>query len=105
MTVVMLVMGLVALESRMVAGERCTLGQHREMQVAFTRSSIIAWWYCARCVVGKIIQVSLCGKVLQVVVNSQTGCYITPLLMNHDFSKFVFVRFSNWLLVQHSAET
>ena len=58
MTVVMLVMGLVALESRMVAGERCTLGQHREMQVAFTRSSIIAWWYCARCVVGKIIQVS-----------------------------------------------
>ena len=33
-----LVMGMVVSEISLVAGERCTLGQHREMQVVFHQS-------------------------------------------------------------------
>ena len=36
-----LVMGMVVSEIGLVAGERCTLGQHREMQVPFSKPSSI----------------------------------------------------------------
>ena len=35
-----LVMGMVVSESSMVTGERCNLGQHREMQVVLPKPSI-----------------------------------------------------------------
>ena len=36
-----LVMGMVVSKISLVAGERCNLGQHREMQVPFSKPSII----------------------------------------------------------------
>ena len=36
-----LVMGMVVSKISLVAGERCNLGQHREMQVLFSKPSII----------------------------------------------------------------